>query len=117
MFGIVLWSDASQQKAVIWCEDQGDLAFIDDHGSSSACFGEIEAGDMVEFDLDTQSNLRLASNLRTVQQMAHPCLADYLTDVQSSAEPVVANNQGSNVIPFRPLAREGSPELPVSNAG
>ena len=27
MYGIVLWSDRSERQAVIWCEDQGDLAY------------------------------------------------------------------------------------------
>ena len=28
MLGVVLWSDVSDRKAVIWCEDQGDLAYV-----------------------------------------------------------------------------------------
>lgn len=28
MFGVVLWSNGVSGKAVIWCEDQGDLAFM-----------------------------------------------------------------------------------------
>ena len=27
MYGVVLWADASDTKAVIWCEDQGNLAY------------------------------------------------------------------------------------------
>ena len=29
MLGVVLWSDSSENNAVIWCEDHGDLAYFD----------------------------------------------------------------------------------------
>ncbi len=28
MMGVVLWSDQQVGKAVIWCEDQGKLAYV-----------------------------------------------------------------------------------------
>ena len=28
MFGVVLWADPVDRKAVIWCEDHGDLAYF-----------------------------------------------------------------------------------------
>ena len=28
MYGVVLWIDKNAQKAVIWCEDHGNLAYF-----------------------------------------------------------------------------------------
>lgn len=28
MYGVILWSDEITQKAVIWCEDHGRLAYF-----------------------------------------------------------------------------------------
>lgn len=62
MIGVVLWSDVAEQKAVFWCEDHGDLAYYDasvdtTRGASAFC-----AGDMVEFDLSFEQEIRRAHN-------------------------------------------------------
>ena len=28
MYGVILWSDQKAQRAVIWCEDHGKLAYF-----------------------------------------------------------------------------------------
>ena len=28
MYGVILWSDQTAQRAVIWCEDHGKLAYF-----------------------------------------------------------------------------------------
>lgn len=28
MIGVIIWSDPIERKAIVWCEDQGDLAFL-----------------------------------------------------------------------------------------
>ncbi len=28
MYGVILWSDQEAQRAVIWCEDHGKLAYL-----------------------------------------------------------------------------------------
>ncbi|MFC3117490.1 hypothetical protein ACFOHS_00995 [Jhaorihella thermophila] len=76
MFGVVLWSDRKDNKAVIWCEDHGDLAFYrpccEEAGVS------LDTGDWVQFDLTTERDMRLAHNPRLVAEGAYAGIADVL---------------------------------------
>ncbi len=76
MFGVVLWSDEQDQKAVIWCEDHGDLAFY--RNDSDTCEIEMDAGDWVQFDMKMDKNQRKAHNPRLVCEGVYPELADSL---------------------------------------
>ncbi len=64
MFGVVIWSDRTDQKAVIWCEDQGDLAYF--RAAEYGPEANLESGDWVEFDVSLDRSQRLAHNLRLV---------------------------------------------------
>ncbi|SFS50638.1 hypothetical protein SAMN04488040_0676 [Sulfitobacter marinus] len=66
MYGVVLWSDVSDKKAVFWCEDHGDLAYFG--GSQDSQNITFDAGDLVEFDVTLKSKLRTASNPRVVRE-------------------------------------------------
>lgn len=72
MLGIVLWSSSAKRKAVIWCADHGDLAYLSDPdtGPKEGAFDgtPIDTGDLVEFDCDTSTHVRMADNLRIVTQ-------------------------------------------------
>jgi len=63
MFGVILWADSASRKAVIWCEDQGDLAYLDAAPRiDDVCTLFFETGDYVEFDVTQDVFLRRASN-------------------------------------------------------
>ena len=47
MLGVVLWSDAGDNKAVIWCEDHGDLAYFNGGVDDPASLMDFDAGDLV----------------------------------------------------------------------
>lgn len=67
MYGVVLWSDPYVKKAVIWCEDQGNLAFYD--AGDTLCEPAnsfFEAGDYVEFDVSMDRDLRRARNAQAI---------------------------------------------------
>ncbi len=70
MLGVVLWSDVSDRKAVIWCEDQGDLAYV--NASSDVLNNDafFDAGDLVQFDMETCQSMRFANNPRLVIEKA-----------------------------------------------
>jgi len=74
MHGVIIWSDKAQGRAVIWCEDHGDLAFYGGQtcGTTENC--RLEPGDLVYFDLSEDSQLRLAHNLRFVAADEYPTL-------------------------------------------
>tara|TARA_B110000902_G_scaffold68487_1_gene81222 strand:+ start:827 stop:1249 length:423 start_codon:yes stop_codon:yes gene_type:complete len=57
MIGVILWSDVRVRKAVVWCEDQGDLAFLCEDTPFEHLKG-LSAGDLIEFDVKIDGNLR-----------------------------------------------------------
>lgn len=81
MFGVVLWRDRSDCKAVIWCEDQGDLAIY--RQSNPADQVDLNVGDWVQFDLESRQNQRLVCNPRLVDQTGCPNVGDLLLEAGS----------------------------------
>ncbi|MBS0122717.1 hypothetical protein [Thetidibacter halocola] len=97
MYGVVLWADKSDNKAVIWCEDHGNLAYYYDPECSLHDGGAIDAGDLIQFDLREESECRRARNLRRVSSGFAPELPTRLKVDQ----PRHAPQPESTVIPFR----------------
>ena len=99
MRGVVLWSDESQNKAVIWCEDQGDLAYYAQKKPMEVV--DLHEGDLICFDLTLRQNCRMAENLQVLEHSASVGLAQNLSiaKVESSAKPV-SNQTTAQVIPF-----------------
>ena len=83
MFGIVLWTDRNAQRVVIWCEDQGDLAFYDGRAAGplpdTPPAVAMRAGDLVCVDLAAQGRPRRARSLRLVMPEADAQLPQRLT--------------------------------------
>lgn len=63
MIGIVLWKDNESEKAVIWCEDHGDLAFTGPLQKNIEPEPALEVGDVVRFDIKCERSLRIAENI------------------------------------------------------
>lgn len=102
MIGVVLWSDAADRKAVIWCEDQGDLAFVNAPDTVLESGGFFDAGDLVQFDLHVKDATRRAHNPRLVMEKAAAALPQILRDeVRHMTE---STGAGAVVVPFRPAA-------------
>ena len=80
MFGVVLWSDVGAGKAVIWCEDHGDLAFYRKTQEDEIL--ALGAGDWIQFDMVRGPDLRLACNPRLISEGAYQNL-----DRQLAAQP------------------------------
>lgn len=78
MFGVVLWSDAAARKAVIWCEDQGELAFYTPAEGSIHDAPVLDAGDLIRFDVIVQQNVRTARNLQVMMPSHSPDLPEKL---------------------------------------
>ncbi|SEF59966.1 hypothetical protein SAMN05421751_102177 [Jhaorihella thermophila] len=104
MFGVVLWSDRKDNKAVIWCEDHGDLAFYrpccEEAGVS------LDTGDWVQFDLTTERDMRLAHNPRLVAEGAYAGIADVLGRGEGDTTDTTTTHGRdgvAEVIPFRPV--------------
>lgn len=122
MLGVVLWSDSTDKKAVIWCEDHGELAYFDGKGSSIFEGASLDAGDLVQFEMQQENQRRLAHNMRRVQQGAYAGLTERLVEAAApQKEPVPQADRRSGgfsaakIIPFsrRRSARRSGEFLPA----
>lgn len=101
MIGVILWSDAADQKAVIWCEDQGELAFLSDAENASMPDPFFDVGDVVEFDIRTDRSTRLAKNTHRIQQNWGSTLSDGLSAMASVRPSMGEPANSAEIIPFR----------------
>lgn len=88
MLGVVVWSNEPRCKAVIWCEDQGDLAYLVGMTNLSKAGAWPEAGDLVELESTLEGGLRLACNVRMVSRGAGAALPQAL-HAQTASTPGV----------------------------
>ncbi|WP_158968013.1 hypothetical protein [Chachezhania sediminis] len=98
MLGVVLWRDTSDEKALIWCEDHGDLAVCSRKGEATEL--SLHVGDCVQFDLALDCNVRLAQNPRVVQPQMYPDIADRLKAMARGDAPAAPKARKGNVISF-----------------
>lgn len=98
MFGVVLWSDVQDQKAVIWCEDHGDLAYYRKPKFGRAI--DLDAGDWVQFDLSLDEHLRLAHNPKLVSEGLCPDIAIQLETTTPPGERAKEPRMSGKVIPL-----------------
>lgn len=88
MIGVVVWSSLERQKAVIWCDDHGALAYLQgpDHLADGSPWPE--AGDLLDLDCETIGDLRHARNVTVVSSGHCPGLPQVLRD-SASQEPAL----------------------------
>lgn len=99
MIGVILWTDPSDKQAVIWCEDHGDLAYLSAPNNAHLPDHFFEVGDMVEFEVSTQRNLRLAHNTK---QLA-ATFGSSLTKVLHASANLASEEPGDSakIVPFQ----------------
>ena len=108
MYGVVLWSDKEDRKAVIWCEDHGDLAYYSGREESVFDGPPLDTGDFVQFQLSEGSEVRMAMAPRLVAQSQYHGLAESLkagrTPTQHCENKQMPQHERSdgNVIAFAP---------------
>lgn len=83
MLGVVIWSAQAESKAIIWCEDHGELAFLGQCPQDSVSAERFDEGDLIQFDLTEYENLRLARNPRRIAQHYCSDLGDVIGKAQS----------------------------------
>lgn len=96
MYGVVLWSDLTQNKAVFCCDDQGDLAFYHACPETSLTL-QLDAGDLVQFDISQDAKLRMALNPRLVHENVAADLPERLIAEQTTQDSAIV---GAQVVPF-----------------
>ncbi|KPA22910.1 hypothetical protein shim_12000 [Shimia sp. SK013] len=118
MLGVVLWHDTNSNRAVIWCEDHGDLAYFDGCEALRDCeIAQIGAGDLVRFDVSEGRNRRFARNPTPVGQGNFSDLPQVLREAETppkkhtprrnrarSALALQSKPRDSNVVRLWPIA-------------
>ncbi|MGH1576919.1 hypothetical protein [Planktotalea sp.] len=95
MLGVVIWSAEVDSKAIIWCEDHGELAFLGQSQHSAACTERFDEGDLIQFDIEEFSNLRFAQNPRKIAQHYCSDLSSVLETAQVIKERIESEKRGS----------------------
>lgn len=82
MIGVVVWSNASREKAIIWCEDQLTLAYLQGRANLIDTLKWPQAGDLVELETWTVGNLRHARDVSMLSEQMAPHLPQILSQYQ-----------------------------------
>lgn len=102
MCGVVLWSNPDDQKAVVWCEDQGKLAYYVEPKDGAMSGVALDAGDLIEFELREERQFRRVTNPVLLVQDHAPELAEQLGNCANSGVGAKGRSSWvSNVVPFR----------------
>lgn len=81
MIGVILWSNAAKEKAVIWCEDHGALAYLQGAENLLVLDSWPEAGELVELEVEMIHELRYARSVSLVSGNRRSGLPGLLRDI------------------------------------
>ena len=103
VYGVVLYVNNQKGTAVIWCEDQGDLAYVTPGDDTAQLGTDIDAGDLILCSIDEADlECRRVRQMRRVEYRSHKALPRMLVRREPAA-------RASNVVPIKSGAREVSP--------
>ncbi len=100
MYGVVIWANADQHKAIIWCEDQGDLAYYTKDCASALDGMSLDPGDLIHFDMRLERSLRMVDNPQRVESASHVGLASSLTETNSQPTHTTRKASAENIVAF-----------------
>lgn len=109
MLGVVVWSNEPRSKAVIWCEDQGALAYLEGTANLAEAAAWPNAGDLVELDCTLEGGLRMARNVRLLSQGAGAALPRALR-ARADISPTEAAPAAGDLSRLRLVGGRGGPE-------
>lgn len=108
MIGVVVWASSARQKAVIWCEDQGALAYLQGQDNLVESGDWPTAGDLVELETRMEADLRHAYNVRMITENWCPDLPERLRSTPPAPKLRVVSDRshevGAGTITRRPAA-------------
>ncbi len=110
MCGVVLWSNPDDQKAVVWCEDQGNLAYYVEPEDNALTGVSLDPGDLIEFELREDPQYRRVTNPVLLVQDHASDLVRHLGIATDQKRSSPANGWTGNVVQFpRSASRRASP--------
>ncbi len=78
MHGVIIWYCEKTGRAVVWCDDSGDLAYAGGFADWRAPTQVVAIGDYVAFEMRLSGGSRSCMNLRLLEKGLAPDLADAL---------------------------------------
>lgn len=89
MIGVVVWSSAEREKAVIWCEDHAALAYLQGRENlvQAACWPQ--PGDLVELESEVIGRLRNARRVTMLTEQGYADLPAMLRGSEPAPEPLL----------------------------
>lgn len=99
MYGVILWSDLVKKCAVIWCEDHRSLAYFScaaDDRQNMTMFGP---GDLVEFDVKEEGDMRIALRPSLVAQGQYESLNH---DLIQASKPKTSGHASCANVAYKP---------------
>ncbi|WBU64417.1 hypothetical protein [Paracoccus aerodenitrificans] len=87
MIGIVIWSSEARRRAIIWCEDQGPLAYLRGCDSLLGDRAWPLAGDLLRVECEMIGNLRHAFDAHLIAAEHCPQLRDALLNCTRRLSP------------------------------
>ncbi|WEF23621.1 hypothetical protein [Paracoccus sp. S3-43] len=110
MIGVVVWSSAEREKAVIWCEDHAALAYLQGRENLTRAVCWPQPGDLVELESEAIGALRHARNVTMLSEQEFTHLPDMLRANTPPAEPHL------RIVSSTPEPREQTAAQPVFRA-
>lgn len=74
MIGVVVWSSQDREKAVIWCDDHGALAYLSGADNLASPEKWPGAGDLVSLETEMIGCLRHARKVSMLEENGCPTL-------------------------------------------
>jgi hypothetical protein len=110
MRGVIIWHCKTTERAVVWCDDSGELAYAGGEQSWANPGTRVAIGDYVAFELQPFSAARSCKNMRLIEQGMAPELAGILSNMRNG--PVAATARSESPVPApRPTARPAARHL------
>ncbi|WP_405406359.1 hypothetical protein [Paracoccus sp. Ld10] len=104
MIGVVVWSSGSREKAIIWCEDQATLAYLQGTANFAGPGEWPQPGDLVELETRTVGNLRHALNVTMLSEKICMQLPRILADAQQPTRPALRVVAHQDTVPSGAVA-------------
>jgi hypothetical protein len=92
MIGVVVWASEFREKAIVWCEDQATLAYLQGRENlSDAEASWPRPGDLVELETETIGSLRHARAVTLISEQCCPDLPRLLAEAKPAPAPAPAS--------------------------
>lgn len=91
MDGIVIWSDPTRDKAIVWCSDHSDLAYIVSRRDMLGAAQIPKRGTLVSFHSEIIAQQRRCRGVVSIAHKCAPDLAHALKEMQASTPVELVN--------------------------